>query len=40
MILTTYQKYHILPVRDIKITINNKTLANLKQQKLLVVIVD
>ncbi len=40
MLLTTYQKYHTLPVKEIKITINNKILSNIKQQKLLGVFVD
>ncbi len=40
MLLTTYQKYHTLPVKEIKITINNKTLENIKQQKLLGIVVD
>ncbi len=48
MLLTTYKKYHTLPVKEIKITINkeikitinNKTLENVKQQKLLSIVVD
>ncbi len=40
MLLTTYQKYHTLSVKEIKITINNKTLENVEQQKLLGIVVD
>ncbi len=38
-LLATYQIYHTLPVKEIKISINNKTLENVKAEKLLGVVV-
>ncbi len=40
MLITTYQKLHRLPVKEISISVNNHTLDCVTSEKLLAVVVD
>ncbi len=40
ILITTYQKLHTLPVKELNITVKGKVWKNVKQEKLLGLVVD